>query len=100
MTDDANDVALRLVLAGFGVMTVAVEVDGKTVVSVLVRQSRRAVRLSCGHSVRRGEAAGRVDGERWLCLDCVVHRLRTPSDGRMVDGPASPKATIPGQTCG
>ena len=83
---DPADVAVRLVLGVFGVMTVSVEVDGKTVVSVLIRQSGRAVQLHCGHSVHRGEAAGRIDGW-WLCLDCVIRRLRTPSDGRMVDGP-------------
>jgi hypothetical protein len=86
VTDDANDAAVRLVLGQLGVMTVSVEVDGRTVVSVLIRQSGRAVQLHCGHSVRRGEAAGRIDGW-WLCLDCVIRRLRTPSDGRMVDGP-------------
>jgi len=61
-------------------------VKAASIMAVFVAQSRRLADLACGHRVRRGEVAGRVGGEGWFCLDCVIRQLRTPVDGRMVDG--------------
>ena len=84
--DTAADAAVRLVLARLGVVEVSGEVDGRQLVSIHITKVRRIADLACGHRVRRGEVAGRVGGEGWLCLDCVIRQLRTPVDGRMVDG--------------